>query len=223
MSESVMKIDVLTSEPAHPIVPVLSAWVTQACREHDALLCYDIDELRGGDILFLVSCARVVRRDVRQRYGKVLVLHASDLPRGRGWSPHVWDIIAGADHITLSLIDADDPVDSGAIWSKERVAINRAWDFEEISSAIFEAELAMMSRGISLVLAGHQPEPQSEAGVSHHRKRTPDDSRLAPECTLAAAFDLLRVADPVRYPCFFEYRGSRYKLKMERVREVVES
>jgi methionyl-tRNA formyltransferase len=33
---------------------------------------------------------------------------------------------------------------------------------------------------------------------------------------LAEQFDLLRVVDSERFPAFFEYRGRRYKLKIEK-------
>ena len=56
-----------------------------------------------------------------------LVLHASDLPDGRGWSPHVWDVISGKSSLTLSLINAEDSVDTGHIWKK------RIYSFAELS------------------------------------------------------------------------------------------
>ena len=43
--------------------------------------------VRPGDILFLISCSERIGDAYRQKYRHVLVLHASDLPKGRGWSP----------------------------------------------------------------------------------------------------------------------------------------
>jgi methionyl-tRNA formyltransferase len=54
----------------------------------------------------------------RAKYDSSLVLHASDLPAGRGWSPHIWAITNGAESVTLSLLEAEDQVDSGRIWKK---------------------------------------------------------------------------------------------------------
>ena len=75
--------------------------------------------LAGGEILFLVSCNEIIGKDVRDRYMATLVIHASDLPKGRGWSPHIWQIIEGKKEIMVSLLEAEDAVDSGAIWAKK--------------------------------------------------------------------------------------------------------
>lgn len=56
-------------------------------------------------------------------------------------------------------------------------------------------------------------------GSTYFRRRTPHDSRVDPHKTIAEQFDLIRVCDPVRFPAFFEFRGNRYKLKLERMND----
>jgi methionyl-tRNA formyltransferase len=51
---------------------------------------------------------------------------------------------------------------------------------------------------------------------SYYPRRTPVESQVQPDQTIAELFDLLRVADPRRFPVFFDHRGSRYVLKLER-------
>ncbi len=58
-------------------------------------------------------------------------------------------------------------------------------------------------------------EQTGETGIYLH-KRIPDDSRLEPQKTIAEQFDLLRVADAQRFPAFFDYRGHRYLVKIEK-------
>ena len=57
-------------------------------------------------------------------FQQCLVLHASDLPKNRGWSPHVWSILNGENDITLSLLEAEDKVDMGRIWKKAKIKLN---------------------------------------------------------------------------------------------------
>jgi methionyl-tRNA formyltransferase len=47
--------------------------------------------------------------------------------------------------------------------------------------------------------------------------RTPKDSCIDPHRTIAEQFDLIRVCDPIRFPAFFEYRGQKYALKLEKL------
>ena len=49
------------------------------------------------------------------------------------------------------------------------------------------------------------------------KRRTPADSRLDPDKSIAEQFELLRVVDNQRYPAFFDHRGRRYRITIEKV------
>jgi methionyl-tRNA formyltransferase len=182
---------------------------------HSISLLHDRGELRGGDILFLVSCSQVLREEERTKYRAVLVLHASDLPRGRGWSPHIWSILNGENEITVTLLAASEPVDTGAIYIQTRFTLEGHELLVEINAKLFEAELSLMTQAVER-LHNIQPIPQSGDCGSYMRKRFPADSRLDPHKTIVEQFDLLRIADSDRHPAFFDYRGKRYLLKIEK-------
>jgi methionyl-tRNA formyltransferase len=212
-----LKVSIVCSDPSHPVNGYLSAWVRRHSQQHDIELVNDKDDLTGGDILFLVSCAEILSANDRAHYGVSLVLHASDLPRGRGWSPHIWELAAGAPHITLSLLEADDLVDSGRIWHKVQVSVPPTALWDEINHLLFTAELQLMD----LALSSHgriKPQAQPEdVEPTYYRQRTPQDSRIDPKQSLANQFDLIRVCDPHRFPAFFEYGGQRFALRLEKI------
>ena len=54
-------------------------------------------------------------------------------------------------------------------------------------------------------------------GGGYYPKRTPQDSQIDPNKTLADQFDLIRVCDNQRFPAYFEYRGSKYKIVLEKI------
>ncbi|MEM7718483.1 MAG: formyltransferase family protein [Pseudomonadota bacterium] len=211
-----MIVDVLCSDPRHPVVPFLEAWVQKENAEHEAQLFFRLGDLRGGDVLFLVSCSEIVTPETRSRYRETMVLHASDLPNGRGWSPYVWELLAGAEQITMTLLRAEDPVDTGAIWAKRAVDIPKALLFDEISERLFMAEIDLMSHGLTLVSAGAVPEPQATDGATYWPKRQPTDSRIDPAKSLAMCFDQIRIADPHRYPAFFDLHGQRFYIELKK-------
>lgn len=211
-----MRIDLLCTNPAHPVVPALRHWIANRAGEHDVRLIHDRSELADGDILYLVSCSQLIGREARARYVNVLVLHASNLPEGRGWSPHVWDILAGKEDLTLSLLTAEDGVDTGAIWAKRRFLVPRHALYDEINDLLFQAELDLMDCGIEMVAAGDAAVPQPAIGSSYHPRRTPEDSRLDPTRSLADLFDQIRVADPERFPAFFEMHGNTYEITLNK-------
>ena len=103
-----MKITILNSTADHPVNTWLIKWIEKYQNYHQISLVRSKHELIGGDILFLISCSELIDKQDREKFKKTLVIHASDLPKGRGWSPHIWEIIHGADEITLSLLEAVD-------------------------------------------------------------------------------------------------------------------
>lgn len=212
-----MKITILCTDPNHPVIKHLHEWMTIiSSKGHLSTLVNDKAELRGGDILFLVSCSQMIRDKDREKYKATLVLHASDLPKGRGWSPYIWTVLGGASRITVSLLEAGEPVDSGAIWLKTQFLLEGHELLPEINEKLFAAELLLMTQAVeefdTIIPIAQQGDPGP-----FMNKRSPADSELDPYKTIAEQFDLLRVVDSQRFPAFFEYRGKRYLVKIEKV------
>lgn len=210
-----MKISIVCSDVRHPIRPQLQRWAAERASMHDVELVTRVAELSGGDLLFLISCGEIVSAELRSCYRASLVIHASDLPAGRGWSPLVWQILEGRNVVAVSLIEAADPVDSGAVWQKLWLRFDGTELCDEINQALFAAELDLMDYALENVNRPH-PQPQGETGASWYPRRCPEDSKLDPQRSLAEQFDLLRVADPDRYPAYFEYRGASYDIVIKR-------
>jgi len=212
-----MNISILCTDPSHPVIDSLIGWTKVTTRKgHRAELIFDKMELKGGDILFLVSCSQIITDTERKKYKTTLVLHASDLPKGRGWSPHIWQLLDGENEITVSLLEASDPVDTGAIWLKTRFKLEGHELLPEINEKLFKAELFLMTKAVEeygIII----PTEQGDDGCSYFTKRTPSNSQLDPNRTIAEQFDLLRVVDSNRYPAFFDYRGKRYLIKIEKL------
>jgi methionyl-tRNA formyltransferase len=214
-----MKVTVVCSNPEHPVNAYLQKWVERHSRNHEIELIQKKSELSGGDLLFLISCSEIITAQDRTRYGISLVLHASDLPKGRGWSPYIWEIAAGASHITLCLLEALDKVDTGRVWKKMQIAIPSDFLCNEINHLLFNAEIELMDFALSSYRTIQPQEQSADVLPTYYRMRTPQDSRIDPQKTIAEQFDLMRVADPTRFPTFFEYRGHRYTIKLEKVND----
>lgn len=211
-----MKIDILCTDQNHPVVSHLRNWIEEfKFKGHEISLVFNKVNLSGGDILFLVSCADIIRECDRSIYKTVLVLHASDLPMGRGWSPHIWAVINGESNITVTLLEASEPVDSGRIFLKTMFSLEGHELLPEINSKLFSAELMLMSKVVDNF---KEIRPINQIGDPgpYYAKRTPKNSEINPEKTIADQFDLLRTIDSERYPAFFYYRGKRYLIKIEK-------
>ena len=153
-----MKITVLCSDALHPVNAHLQSWIAKH-QSHQIDLVRSKSELSQGDLLFLITCSEIVSEADRQPYSKTLVIHASDLPRCRGWSPHIWQIIGGATALTLKLLEAENKVGSGAIWTKLEVNVSKDALWDEINHTVFDAELKLMDFAVENLVA---IEPQEQ-------------------------------------------------------------
>lgn len=208
-------VSILCTDPAHPVNPWLQAWTSKHADHARVAIHRDVAELSGGDFLFLVSCHQIIRKPTRDRFRRTLVLHASALPQGRGMSPHVWQLLLGADRLCVTLLNAEDTLDSGDIWHQMELRFDGTELFDEINRKLFDAEVGLMSWALANC-DRTQPRPQT-GEASFFRKRTPADSQLDPSQTFAESFNLLRVADPERYPAYFEYRGCKYRVRIDKL------
>lgn len=213
-----MKIDLLCSSPNHPVMPWLMAWRDQRMKEDEVALFHDVDGLSGGDVLFLISCTEVLAPERRRLYRHVIVLHASDLPKGRGWSPQIWAVLEGARNITVSAISAAEKVDSGDIWAKRSFEVPPHALHDEINTAFFDTEIWLMNHVLSMIQNGEKPTPQPNIHPTYYRRRTPGDSELDPDKSITEQFDKLRVSDPGRYPAFFRMHGHTYAITLKKLK-----
>ena len=214
-----MRISLLCSDEQHPVNEYLQRWMEKHASNHKIELVNKKENLSGGDILFLISCSEIIAAYERKRYRACLVMHASDLPLGRGWSPLVWQIIEGVGEITLTLLEAEDRVDSGRIWKKLSISIPSYALWNEINAILFRAEIELIEFAIEN-FETVTPQVQDDCiQASYYSRRTPSDSEINPYQSIASQFNKIRVCDPNRFPAFFELYGKKFKLILERIDE----
>ncbi len=211
------RVTILCSDPQHPVNPWLERWMNEVADRAAVTLVRDVSEVGEGDFLFLIACHQIVKQDVRDRFRFVLVVHGSRLPKGRGWSPLVWQTLEGERDLPLALINAEDGVDTGDIWRIETVHTQGTELHDEIQAGISQATVNLMTWALDNCRTATPMRQEGEP--SYYPRRRPVDSQVSPEQTLADIFDLLRIADPQRYPAWFEMRGQRYTLAIAKAED----
>jgi len=207
------RVEILCSDRTHPVYARLERWRADRAGEADIAIRDRAAQLGEGEFLFLIACQELVGPAVRGRFRHTLLIHESDLPKGRGWSPLVWQLLEGIDRVPVTLLEAEDKVDSGRIWHQLSIGFDGTELAPEIYEKLCDATIELMDwalRNRDTVC------PREQVGAaSYYRKRTPADSEIQPESTLADSFDLLRIADENRYPAFFRMRGKRYRIRLD--------
>ncbi len=181
---------------------------------HHVRWIHDPKDIEEGDLAFFLSLSRIVCAPTLNRNSHNLVVHESALPCGRGWSPLTWQILEGKSEVPVSLLEAAESVDSGPIYAQDLLRFTGGELVDELRIAQAGATIRLCRDFV-----GRYPyvcsEGRAQTGeASFHARRRPEDSRLDPDKSLREQFNLLRVADPDRYPGFFELAGRRYEIRL---------
>lgn len=181
-------------------------------RGHEVFQIENPKDLPEGDIAFFLSCEQIIKKELRDRNQHNLVIHASALPQGKGWSPTTWKILEGENEIPLTLFEAVDKVDAGEIYASGAIELEGHELIDEVrqkeGKAIVDLALTFVDQYPNVVGT-----PQ-EGPESFYAKRMPKDSELDPEKSLTELFNKLRIVDNERYPAFFRHRGHIYILQI---------
>jgi len=179
-----------------------------------AKLCRHYDEITEGEVAFYLGCINITPSDIRARNNYNLVVHESDLPKGRGFAPLTWQILEGKDKVTICLLAAEDDVDAGPIYLRKELSFRGDELNREIRKVQGDATVQLCMEFLE------SPAPLKEktqnGKPTYYLRRRPDDSQLDIHKTIAEQFNLLRVVDNERYPAFFKIGGVRYKITIEK-------
>jgi methionyl-tRNA formyltransferase len=180
--------------------------------EHDAQYIHRVSDISQGDIVFYLSCSQIVAPEILQRNQHNIVIHESDLPKGKGWSPLTWQILEGKNDIPITMFEAVKAVDSGKVYLRD---ILHYEGYELIDD--LRRQQALVSLSMCREFLRRYPsivaEAEAQTGEStFYSRRKPIHSSLDVNKTIREQFNLLRVVDNERYPAFFEIDGHRYKI-----------
>jgi methionyl-tRNA formyltransferase len=175
------------------------------------------EEIPEGDFSVFLSSTRVVPQEVLARNRHNLVVHQSDLPKGRGWSPLSWQILEGKDTIPVCLFEASSEVDTGLIYLRSVIRLTGTELVAELREAQALSAFEMVIRFFREypgILKGGRPQV---GDTTYYARRRAIDNRLDPDKSIREQFNLLRIVDNDRYPAYFELGGQTYVLRIEKV------
>ena len=203
-----------------------SSWINEYIQElvygwlalgHSVCWVHEIDQLLTGDLCFYIACSKIVSKDVLGKFNNNLVIHESDLPKGKGWSPLTWQILENKNKIPVTLFEAEDKVDSGVIYDQEWINFEGHELIDELRCAQADATLNLCKRFVSNYPRAIGSNRTQAGDETFYKRRSPDDSELNPNKSIKDHFDLLRIVDNERYPAFFEQSGHLYQLKISKL------
>lgn len=182
---------------------------------HEVEYVFNKTQIKVGDVCFLLSCSNIVEKKYLDLNKNNIVIHASDLPNGKGFSPLQWQILEGKNDIPLTLFEAVEGVDSGPYYLKDFIQYNGGELYNELRELlgikIIEMSLKFVNEFVNL-----KPIEQNGIETFFSRRRKKDD-QIDPQKSIIELFNHFRIADNEKFPLFFVLNGQTYNIKIEKV------
>ena len=165
------------------------------------------------DIIFILSYHQIIPQEYLKAKHNIVV-HASALPNGKGWSPMFWQILEGKNEIPFTMFEAGVSVDDGDIYMQKTLKLSG----HELNAELREKQANFTVEMCLEFLQNYElykNQKKQNVNESFYPKRTSKDSQLNIDKTIKEQFNLLRIVDNDAYPAFFEIDVNRYILKIE--------
>jgi len=210
-----MKITLLVDNTKSWIYPYIEALYKDLKSDgHAVSFVSDQNDITEGDCAFFLGCEKLVKKKSLNKNKYNLVVHESALPEGKGWSPLTWQILEGKNDIPITLFEAMDSVDSGDIYTQETMYFEGHELNLELKDKQGQYTIDLVKKFIKQY--PNTKRKKQTGKETFYAKRSLKDSELDINKTIAEQFNLLRVVDNERYPAFFNHRGYKYILKIEK-------
>jgi methionyl-tRNA formyltransferase len=164
------------------------------------------------DVVFILSYFKLIKEEYLKKHKHNIVVHGSDLPKGKGWSPIIWQIIEGKNKIPMTLFEAVPEMDAGDYYIKDYINFEGHELSKEIRKKQAEKTIEMCLKFLENY---NQLKLKKQVGKStFYKKRNKNDSEININKTINGQFNLLRVVDNKEYPAFFYKDGYKYIIKI---------
>ena len=173
---------------------------------------YNFKKIKNQDIVFILNYTKILPKTFLSKNILNLVVHASNLPKGKGFAPIQWQILEKKNKIPICLIEADEKVDSGFLIEKNYFSLNGHELNDEIRDIQAKETVKIIQKFLKKFPKKKKKEQRGK--TTFYKRRRPADSELNININLKENFNLLRVVDNEKYPAFFKYKKKIYILKI---------
>ena len=190
----------------------LKSYTKKINKKYSVFSTYNYKKIKDKDIVFIINYTKILPVDFLRKNLINLVIHSSDLPKDRGFAPLNYQVLRGKNTIKVCLISAEEKVDTGAIFMKETIRLNGS----ELADELRSQQAVAMIRILKKFLKKY-PRLKSRRQIGQatfNKRRTKLDSKININRSIKSQFNLLRISDNEKYPCYFKYKRHRYILKI---------
>lgn len=179
------------------------------------LLTSHLNIKKNYDITVIISYYKIIPEKFLLHSKHNLVVHESNLPKGRGFSPLIKQILNGKTKIVITLFECSKNMDEGKIILKKFFYFKPTLIYDEIKekqlkSAFFLLDLFLKKYKIKKNIKTYNQTGQP----TYYKKIKTSFNELNVNKTIKSQFNKLRTRDNENFPSFFFYKKRKYIIKI---------
>jgi methionyl-tRNA formyltransferase len=175
-------------------------------------ITYNLKQIKKCDVLFIISYTKILSVSLFDKVKLPLIVHESNLPLGRGCSPVLWEVLNKKKNFYVSIIKADQKVDSGKIVLKKKFNIREDDLYEEIRHKQTISNIEIIKKFLKIY---PKIKFKNQIGKpTYFRKRTIKDSELNINKSIKSQFNLMRINNNKDWPSYFYIHGKKFIIKI---------
>lgn len=184
-------------------------------------ILWNTKKLLNFDILFIINYTKKIDLKKFSSSSINLVIHESNLPKGKGFAPLQWQVLQNKKKIIFSMIKINKMIDSGPIVMKKMLKLNGLELYDELR--FLQAKTIFKMIDLFIKKYPQIKFKKQKGSSTFYRKRTTKDSKLNINRTIKSQFNKLRITNNNDWPAFFIYRKQKYIIKIFKDEKFIKS
>ncbi len=184
-------------------------------------ILWNTKKLLNFDILFIINYTKKIDLKKFSSSSINLVIHESNLPKGKGFAPLQWQVLQNKKNIIFSMIKINKMIDSGPIVMKKMLKLNGLELYDELR--FLQAKTIFKMIDLFIKKYPKIKFKEQKGSSTFYRKRTTKDSKLNINRTIKSQFNKLRITNNNDWPAFFIYRKQKYIIKIFKDEKFIKS
>lgn len=169
------------------------------------------------DIIFVLNYDKVIPKKIFSKFKLgMIVIHSTDLPKGRGWAPIYYSISNNEPEYVITALKIAEKVDSGNFLIKLRIKKPKFISNEDLRSIDEDGTIIVVKELIkkldSTSYNCFQGVEQDANLASYNPKRKPSDNEIDGYCQLNKSILSILASNEVNYPAYVVLEGEKIYL-----------
>tara|TARA_A100001015_G_C15029036_1_gene732086 strand:- start:2483 stop:3106 length:624 start_codon:yes stop_codon:yes gene_type:complete len=170
---------------------------------------------KNNELTFIISYYKIIPKKILSYSKHNLVIHESDLPKGRGMSPLYWQILKKKNEIVFTLFECSEKMDEGRYYIKKKFYFEPTLLFEEIKEKQLKCALKVIDLFLKKYSKNKNVKSYDQKGKASSFPRIPPSlSELNINKSIKSQIDKLRTRDNNNFPAYFIYKKRKYIIKI---------